>query len=106
MEEFVAAHRKNGLPIATQRRAVLEVILNRGDYPTVDGVYRASRGAPPRISRGAVHRIARAFVPIRMLTKTCHQGSSARFDPKLCRHHHLVRLVCVQNRQRKDKYYE
>ena len=41
-----------------------------------------------------VHRILGTFVSLGLLSKTCHPGSSARFDPKLHQHHHLVCLDC------------
>ena len=48
----------------------------------------------PQISRMTVHRILGTFVSLGLLSKTCHPGSSARFDPKLHQHHHLVCLDC------------
>ena len=39
IEQFEQAHRKNGLPVTMQRRAVFEAILEREDHPTADQVY-------------------------------------------------------------------
>jgi len=91
---FFAAHRERGLPVTTQRRAVFEAILDRRDHPTAEQVYRAVRGELPQISRMTVHRILGTFISLGLLSKTCHPGSSARFDPKLHQHHHLVCLDC------------
>jgi len=91
---FFAAHRETGLPVTTQRRAVFEAILGRRDHPTAEQVYRAVRGELPQISRMTVRRILGTFVSLGLLSKTCHPGSSARFDPKLHQHHHLVCLNC------------
>ena len=94
VNRFFAAHRESGLPVTTQRRAVFEAILDRGDHPTAEQVYRAVRGELPQISRMTVHRILGTFVSLRLVAKTCHPGSSARFDPKIHQHHHLVCLDC------------
>ena len=94
MDRFFAAHRESGLPVTTQRRAVFEAILDRTDHPTAEQLYRAVRGQLPQISRMTVHRILGTFVSLGLVSKTCHPGSAARFDPKLHQHHHLVCLDC------------
>ena len=94
IDRFFAAHRERGLPVTTQRRAVFEAILDRRAPPTAEQVYRAVLAELPQISRMTVHRILGTFVSLGLLSKTCHPGSSARFDPKLHQHHHLVCLDC------------
>ena len=94
MDRFFAAHREGGLPVTTQRRAVYEAILDRGDHPTAEQLYREVRSQLPQISRMTVHRILSGFVSLGLVARTCHPGSVARFDPKLDQHHHLVCLDC------------
>jgi Fur family peroxide stress response transcriptional regulator len=94
MDCFFAAHRESGLPVTTQRRAVFEAILDRGDHPTAEQLYREVRRPLPQISRMTVHRILGTFVSLGLVARTCHPGSAARFDPKLGQHHHLVCLDC------------
>lgn len=94
LERFFSAHREGGLPVTTQRRAVYEAIMDRGDHPTAEQLYREVRRGLPHISRMTVHRILGAFVSLGLIAKTCHPGSAARFDPKLTQHHHLVCLEC------------
>jgi len=93
-DRFFAAHRQSGLPVTTQRRAVFEAIRDCHDHPTAEQVYRAVRSELPQISRMTVHRILGTFVSLGLVAKTCHPGSSARFDPKIYQHHHLVCLDC------------
>ncbi len=102
MERFFAAHRENGLPVTTQRRAVFKAIRHRTDHPTAEQLYRAVRGRLPQISRMTVHRILGTFVSLGLVAKTCHPGSAARFDPKLRQHHHLVCLDCGRIRDVED----
>jgi Fur family transcriptional regulator, peroxide stress response regulator len=94
LDRFFASHRERGLPVTTQRRAVFVAVLDRTDHPTAEQVCRAVRAGLPQISRMTVHRILGTFVSLGLLSKTCHTGSSARFDPKLHQHHHLVCLEC------------
>ena len=94
IEQFERAHRENGLPVTMQRRAVFEAILEREDHPTADQVYDVVRKHAPEISRMTVYRILGNLVRLGLVAKTCHPGSSARFDPKIRQHHHLVCMDC------------
>jgi Fur family transcriptional regulator, peroxide stress response regulator len=94
MEHFKRVCRDRGLPLTVQRRAVLEAMLGREDHPTADQIYAKMKVKLPGISRTSVYRILEMLVSIGMVTKVCHPGSAARFDPKLQAHHHLVCLCC------------
>jgi len=93
-EQFARAHRENGLPVTMQRRAVFEAVLEREDHPSADQVFETVRAQLPEISRMTVYRILGNLVWLGLLTKTCHPGAVARFDPKIHQHHHLVCLDC------------
>jgi len=88
------ACRKRGLPVTAQRRTVFAMILDRQDHPTADQVYEQVRRRLPTISRTTVYRVLDSLVGLGLITKICHPGSAARFDPKVHRHHHLVCLYC------------
>jgi Fur family transcriptional regulator, peroxide stress response regulator len=92
--QFEKAHRESGLPVTMQRRAVFEAILEREDHPTADQVYEAVHARSPQISRMTVYRILGNLIWLGLVAKTCHPGSTARFDPKIRQHHHLVCLDC------------
>ena len=94
LERFETAHREGGLPVTMQRRAVFEAILDRRDHPTADQVFHVLHPRLPQLSRMTVYRILGTLVSLGLLSKICHPGSSARFDPKLHQHHHLVCLDC------------
>ncbi len=94
IEYFEQACRERRLPVTTQRRAIVENILDREDHPTADQVYDQVRILLPTISRTTVYRILDGLVELGVITKTCHPGSAARFDPKTQQHHHLVCLHC------------
>jgi Fur family transcriptional regulator, peroxide stress response regulator len=90
--EWLCRHRR--LPLTAQRRAIFQAILGRQDHPTVDQLYAQIRRRLPNVSRTSVYRILELLVETGMITKICHPGSAARFDPKLHQHHHLVCLSC------------
>lgn len=94
MMEFERLCRQRRLPVTIQRRAILQAILGREDHPTADQIHAQIRTQLPNVSRTSVYRILEMLVETGMITKICHPGSAARFDPKLHRHHHLVCLSC------------
>lgn len=94
IEQFEQACRRRGLPVTTQRRVVFDSILDRKDHPTADQMYEQVKARLPGLSRTTVYRILDTLVELGMITKTCHPGSSARFDPAIQRHHHLVCTHC------------
>lgn len=94
MEQFERICRERGFPLTVHRRAVLEIMLDREDHPTADQVYAEMRAKLPGISRTSVYRVLEMLVATGMITKVCHPGSAARFDPKVEQHHHLVCMSC------------
>jgi Fur family peroxide stress response transcriptional regulator len=94
IEQFERLCREQRLPVTTQRRAVFEAIIGRKDHPTADQIYDEVRERLPSISRTTVYRILDGLVQLGLITKICHPGSAARFDPKTHQHHHLVCLRC------------
>ena len=94
IEQFERVCRERGLPITTQRKTIFEMVLDRTDHPTADQVYDQVRGRIHTISRTTVYRILNTLVELGLITKICHHGSAARFDPRIHQHHHLVCLRC------------
>jgi Fur family transcriptional regulator, peroxide stress response regulator len=94
MVEFERICRQRRLPLTVQRRTILQAILGREDHPTADQIHTQITTQLPGVSRTSVYRILEMLVETGMITKICHPGSAARFDPKLHRHHHLVCLFC------------
>jgi Fe2+ or Zn2+ uptake regulation protein len=94
MVQFERICRDRRLPLTVQRRAILQAILGREDHPTADQIFAQIKTHLPDVSRTSVYRILELLVETGMITKICHPGSAARFDPKLRQHHHLVCLSC------------
>ena len=104
IEQFERIFRERGLPITTQRRVVLMEILARTDHPTADQIYDALKGRLHGLSRTTVYRILDTLVRFGMITRICHHGSAARFDPKIHQHHHLVCMDCEKIIDIEDAY--
>ncbi len=94
LEALEAACRARGVPLTTQRRVVLETLAARDDHPTADDVWEAVRRRLPDVSRTTAYRALDTLVRLGLAVKICHPGSSARFDAKTRRHHHLVCVHC------------
>ena len=86
--------RQRGLPLTTQRRSVLEVLLQRSDHPTADQVYATVQATNPQISRRTVYRVLDTLSEWGLVRRVHHPGASARYDAKTHRHHHLVCNRC------------
>ena len=56
LQEFEEICRQKGLPVTTQRRVILEAILERDDHPTADQVHEAVQDRIPQLSRTTVYR--------------------------------------------------
>jgi Fur family peroxide stress response transcriptional regulator len=86
--------RERGIPLTHQRRAVLEVLLQRSDHPTADQVFGAVKVQSPQISRRTVYRVLDTLVELGLIRRVHHPGAAARFDGMIRRHHHLVCIRC------------
>ncbi len=86
--------RERGVPLTTQRRTVLEVLLQRSDHPTADQIFETVKVRHPRISRRTVYRVLDTLAELGLIRRVHHPGAAARFDAKTHRHHHLVCIRC------------
>ena len=86
--------REKGLPVTSQRRTVLEVLLRRSDHPTADQIYEAVQACIAQISRRTVYRVLDTLVEFGLIRQVHHPGATVRFDGMISRHHHLVCIRC------------
>jgi Fur family transcriptional regulator, peroxide stress response regulator len=96
MAHFQKLCREQGVPLTLQRRAILEVLADREDHPTADGVFEAVAKRLPGLSRTTVYRGLETLVQLGVVQKAAHIGSAARYDPRTDRHHHLTCVGCHQ----------
>jgi Fur family peroxide stress response transcriptional regulator len=91
---FEQEFRRRGLPLTTQRRVILEELLDRRDHPTADQIFETVRERLPSLSRTTVYRVLEALVDVGAARRVLHPDAVARFDPVTHRHHHLVCERC------------
>lgn len=86
--------REQGVPRTSQRRVILETLLDLDNHPTADQVLEAVSRRRSEISRATVYRTLETLVRMGLIMKTSHPGRVVRYDPHVDRHHHLVCLRC------------
>jgi len=94
LRSFEALCRESGLSLTVQRRMILQEVLGREDHPAADDVYELVKDRIPGVSRTTVYRVLDTLVRMGVISKVCHPGAAARFDPKIHQHHHLVCTRC------------
>jgi Fe2+ or Zn2+ uptake regulation protein len=94
MEELQRRCREKRVPLTTQRRAVLQAVLDLDCHPTADEVHSSPAVRRAGISRATVYRTLENLVQLGAITKACHPGGVVRYDGRIELHHHLVCLRC------------
>jgi Fe2+ or Zn2+ uptake regulation protein len=85
---------ERGERCTVQRRVILETVLELDNHPSADQTFDAVETRLPGIARTTVYRALEYLARTGVITKACHPGRVARFDPRLELHHHLVCLRC------------
>ena len=94
IELYRSICRQRGERCTVQRRVILESVLELDNHPSADQIFDAVEERLPGIARTTVYRSLEHLARIGVITKACHPGRVARFDPRLDLHHHLVCLHC------------
>jgi Fe2+ or Zn2+ uptake regulation protein len=94
IEDFKWLCRERGERCTVQRRVILETVLDLDNHPSADQIFLAVGNRLPGVSRTTVYRALEHLADMGVITKACHPGRVARYDPRLELHHHLVSLRC------------
>ena len=94
IELFKKLCHERGERCTVQRRVILETVLEFDNHPSADQIFDAVEDRLPGIARTTVYRTLDHLARMGVITKACHPGRVARFDPRLELHHHLVCLRC------------
>jgi Fur family peroxide stress response transcriptional regulator len=86
--------RERGERCTVQRRVILEAVLDLDNHPSADQIFDEVEARLPGVARTTVYRALDHLADMGVITKACHPGRVARFDPRLEIHHHLVCLRC------------
>jgi Fur family peroxide stress response transcriptional regulator len=94
IREFKRLCREGGERVTVQRQIILETVLDFDNHPSADQIYEGVESRLPGIARTTVYRTLEHLARMGIITKACHPGRVARFDPRTEIHHHLVCLDC------------
>ncbi len=92
--ELIEAFRARGLKITPQRIAIFRALHGAAEHPTADGVYDVVSAELPTISLGTVYQTLHELAEMGELVQLDLGTGSARFDPNVDHHHHLVCERC------------
>lgn len=79
-----------GLKMTDQRKAILKVLEESEDHPSVETVCERARQADASISIATVYRTLSLLSELGLVLKHDFKDSSARFEVDHGHHHHLV----------------
>jgi len=88
--ELTEAFRARGLKITPQRQAIFRVLHDSETHPTAEAVYATVSTEMPAISLRTVYQTLNDLAEMGELQALDLGTGSARFDPNVADHHHLV----------------
>jgi len=88
------AFKAAGLRLTPQRYAVLDFLARRKLHATAEEIFRAINRNDPRASRATVYNSLHGLVRAGLAREVPAEGTAARFDAALDRHHHFLCEGC------------
>jgi Fur family ferric uptake transcriptional regulator len=83
----------NGIRITSQRRALLQVLLEADDHPDVPELFRRAKIVDGSISLATIYRNLSVLEQAGIVERHSFEGIGARFEPSRSDHHdHIVDL--------------
>lgn len=92
--ELTELFREQGLKITPQRVSIFRVLHENDGHPTAEAVYDALQAEMPSISLRTVYQTLNDLAAMGEIGQLDLGTGSARFDPNLDAHHHLVCESC------------
>jgi Fe2+ or Zn2+ uptake regulation protein len=82
--------RNNGIQPSAQRMVVAEYVLDTGEHPSAEDVWRVAKENLPMISRATVYNTLNLFVAKGLLRELVLSPGRVVFDCNIDRHHHFI----------------
>jgi Fe2+ or Zn2+ uptake regulation protein len=92
--ELTVAFRQRGLKITPQRQCIFRILHENTTHPSAEAVYAAAVGEMPSISLRTVYQTLNDLAEMGEIHSLDVGTGSARFDPNVADHHHLVCESC------------
>ncbi len=94
VEELTAAFRAQGLRVTPQRQCIFRLLHANDAHPSVDTLYERAREQMPTISLKTVYQTVHDLETMGEVQLIDVGTGSARVDPNVTPHHHLVCTNC------------
>lgn len=94
-EELTGLFRERGLKVTPQRQAIFDALCDNTSHPTAEAIHATVTAAMPTISLRTVYQTLHDLVDMGEVAHVDVGTGSARFDPNLEPHHHLVCDGCA-----------
>ena len=92
--ELTAAFRARGLKLTPQRQLLFRLLHDNSTHPSAEALFAAASAQMPGISLRTVYQTLNDLVAMGELQQLHLDPGSARFDPNVGDHHHVVCDVC------------
>jgi Fe2+ or Zn2+ uptake regulation protein len=92
--ELTLAFRSRGLKVTPQRQLLFALLHDNTTHPSAEALHLAASARMPGISLRTVYQTLHDLVDMGELQHIRLDHGSARFDPKVDEHHHLVCDEC------------
>lgn len=94
VEELTTLFRASGRKVTPQRQAIFRALEGTDEHPSAEAVYAEVAAEMPTISLRTVYQVLHDLADMGELHQLDLGTGSARFDPNLGPHHHLVCESC------------
>lgn len=92
--ELTELFRARGLKVTPQRQAIFRILHRADEHPTAESVYAAVTAEMPTVSLRTVYQTLNDLAEMGEILQLDLGTGSARFDPNVDAHHHLVCERC------------
>lgn len=103
-DELTELFRQRGLKVTAQRQCIFRVLHDNPMHPTAESVYAVARAEMPTMSLKTVYATLNDLADMGEIHRLDVGTGSARFDPNVEGHHHLVCTSCGKVRDLHAEY--
>jgi Fe2+ or Zn2+ uptake regulation protein len=96
--ELTRLFRRQGLRVTPQRQCIFRLLEDNQAHPTAEWVFQRARAEMPTISLKTVYQTLHDLASMGEIREIDVGTGSARFDPNVENHHHLVCDRCGRTR--------
>lgn len=86
--------RRKGIKLTHQRLEILRTLMESGDHPSAEEVYKRVKPRLPTVSLDTVYRSLDMFEKIGAISRVEILDDRGRFETRKGTHHHLVCVSC------------